>query len=144
MLSEPAQPVLRIALQSEAFAVRRALQGLFSDSRLQPLRDEQRGTAEMVLAEVLNNVVEHAYAGGSGEIEVSVAVQAGSLVFTVADRGAELPRHALPAGQLRDYALCRELPEGGFGWYLIRALAKDLDYRRQDNRNELSFRIELA
>ncbi|MCA3510638.1 MAG: ATP-binding protein, partial [Rhodobacter sp.] len=43
-------------------AVRRALSGLFRDDRLGNLPDDQRGTAELLLAEVLNNVVEHAYA----------------------------------------------------------------------------------
>ena len=31
-----------------------------------------RGTVELVLAEVLNNVAEHAYAGGSGPVAVDL------------------------------------------------------------------------
>lgn len=144
MRSEEGQRQLQFALQSTPLAVRRALSGLFQDDRLGGLPDDQRGTAELLLAEVLNNVVEHAYANGAGEIEVSVTLRGGSLIFQVLDRGEELPGHALPPGQLAEYGRHSDLPEGGFGWHMIRALAKDVDYRRQDGCNQLSFRLDLA
>ena len=144
MQSEAGHTPVQVALQSTPLAVRRALSGLFRDDRLGSLQDDQRGTAELVLAEVLNNVVEHAYACGAGEIEVSVALRGRSLMFQVLDRGAELPGHILPHGQLGDYGQHGDLPEGGFGWHMIRTLAKDVEYRRQDDCNHLSFRLDLA
>jgi len=36
-----------------------------------------------------------------------------------------------------------DLPEGGFGWGLIRALSSGLSYRRMSERNRLAFRIPL-
>ncbi|MCA3437658.1 MAG: ATP-binding protein [Rhodobacter sp.] len=135
---------VRLALQSTPLAVRRALSGLFRDDRLGNLPDDQRGTAELLLAEVLNNVVEHAYAGGVGEIEVTVARCGRSLMFQITDHGAGMPGQVLPAGILADCRAGQDLPEGGFGWHMIRALAKDVDYRRRDSRNELSFRLELT
>ena len=36
-----------------------------------------------------------------------------------------------------------ELPEGGFGWYLIQDLTQELCYYREDRRNFLAFRIPL-
>ncbi|MCA3520274.1 MAG: ATP-binding protein [Rhodobacter sp.] len=125
-------------------AVRRALSGLFRDDRLGNLPDDQRGTAELLLAEVLNNVVEHAYADRAGDIEVTVAHCGRSLVFRVVDRGKELPGHVLTPGQTGDNGPQGDLPEGGFGWPMIRALAKEVDYRRQDGCNQLSFRLDLA
>jgi serine/threonine-protein kinase RsbW len=133
-----------LALQSTPLAVRHALSGLFQDDRLGCLQKHQRGTAELLLAEVLNNVVEHAYANEAGDIEVSVALQGRSLLFCVLDHGAELPGHILPSGTLADFGQHSDLPEGGFGWHMIRALAKDVEYRRQNGCNELSFRLDLA
>lgn len=144
MQSDAGLRQVRLALQSTPLAVRRALSGLFRDDRLGNLPDDQRGTAELLLAEVLNNVVEHAYAGGVGEIEVTVARCGRSLVFRVLDRGAELPGHVLTPGYRGDYGPQGDLPEGGFGWPMIRALAKDVDYRRQDGCNQLSFRLDLV
>ncbi len=144
MQSDAGLRQVRLALQSTPLAVRRALSGLFRDDRLGDLPDDQRGTAELLLAEVLNNVVEHAYADGIGEIEVTVARCGRSLVFRVLDRGKELPGHVLTQGHRCDYGPQGDLPEGGFGWPMIRALAKEVDYRRQDGCNQLSFRLDLA
>jgi serine/threonine-protein kinase RsbW len=135
---------VQLALQSTPLAVRRALTGLFRPDRLGSLPEDQRGTAELLLAEVLNNVVEHAYANGTGEIKVTVALCGRSLLFRVLDRGVALPGHVLPPGELGDYGPQGDLPEGGFGWHMIRTLAKDVDYRRQDGCNQLSFRLDLA
>jgi serine/threonine-protein kinase RsbW len=65
-------------------------------------------------------------------------------MFRVVDHGAELPGHVLPQGQLKEYGPHSDLPEGGFGWHMIRALAKDVEYRRRDGCNHLSFRLDLA
>lgn len=135
---------VELALQSTPLAVRRALSGLFQDDRLDCLQEHQRGTAELLLAEVLNNVVEHAYANGAGDIEVSVGLRGRSLMFRVLDHGAELPGHVLPSGTLAELDPHSDLPEGGFGWHMIRALAKDVEYRRQNGCNQLSFRLDLA
>lgn len=144
MRSDTTVPKVRIALKSEPLAVRRALRGLFRDSFLLRLQEDQRGTAELLLAEVLNNVVEHAYANGTGDIHVSITLRDMSLMFRIVDHGSEMPGHALPAGVLADYARHSDLPEGGFGWHMIRALAKEVAYHRQDGHNELSFRLDLA
>ena len=40
-------------------------------------------------------------------------------------------------------AVIADLPEGGFGWGLIRALSSGLSYRRMSERNRLAFRIPL-
>jgi serine/threonine-protein kinase RsbW len=144
MPSDAGQGQVHLALKSTPLSVRHALSGLFRDDRLGGLKAHQRSTAELLLAEVLNNVVEHAYANITGDIEVSVAHCGRSLMFRVVDCGAELPGHVLPPGHLADFGQHSDLPEGGFGWHMIRALAKDVEYRRQDGCNQLSFRLDLA
>nr|WP_317625820.1 ATP-binding protein [Rhodoalgimonas zhirmunskyi] len=108
---------------------------------------DQLGLIELVLGEVLNNVVEHAYGPvTNGQIEVECALGEGALVFVVRDFGREMPEGQLPEGLPIDIHRLREedLPEGGFGWFLVRALVRGLEYRREAGCNTLSFTIPIA
>jgi anti-sigma regulatory factor (Ser/Thr protein kinase) len=127
--------LIQLVIPGTPLAVRGALSGLFQGTSLRRLPPPLRETAELVLAEVLNNIVEHAYADEPGDIRISVCASSGALRVTVVDRGRAMPGGTLPEGRLAP--LGAELPEGGFGWYLIRTLARDVDYRRIGGRNEL-------
>lgn len=123
--------------------VRRALERLRSELTQRPLSRDDIGSAEVVLGEVLNNVVEHAYGpGDKGTISLSCALERRMLRFRVVDRGRALPLNRLPEGALPpiDGAL-EEMPEGGFGWFLVRNLANDLTYERRSGKNILAFTI---
>lgn len=107
---------------------------------------EERGTVELVLAEVLNNVVEHAYAGtDDGEIALEVRETSSGLTVTVQDYGVPMPEGGLPIkplGPLSDDLL--SMPEGGFGWFLVGQLAHDHKYQRVDDCNCLTFRVSVG
>lgn len=98
---------------------------------------------EIVLAEVLNNIVEHAYCERpDGRIALSVNFGTDAQHVTIVDQGQAFPDLSLPAGELTSLDVAREdLPEGGFGWFLIRSLTQNLEYVRKDNSNWLSFSI---
>lgn len=101
---------------------------------------------ELALAEVMNNVVEHAYAGHRGRIALSVGLSRAALLCRVTDRGAALPglvlpRIAPPGNRPDDVAA---LSEGGWGWHLLQSLTRDIVYARTGSRNRLSFRIDLG
>lgn len=123
--------------------VRVALARLVAASPVQDLAEEDRGTVELVLAEVLNNVAEHAYAGGSGPVEVNLCVTPLGIACRIVDRGLAMPGDRLPQGALPQ-AVADDLPEGGFGWHLIRSLTADLTYARSAGQNRLSFLIPLT
>lgn len=110
------------------------------------LHGDDCGTVETVLAEVLNNIVEHAYAnGGDGDIGLTLARAQSGLAVQVTDTGAAMPGGRLPAPQLAALDGPRDdLPEGGFGWALIRDLTVGLDYRRTGGTNRLRFRVPCA
>ena len=38
----------------------------------------------------------------------------------------------------------QDMPEGGFGWFLIKDLAKDVTYHRVKAENHLSLRLAVA
>lgn len=111
------------------------------------LAPDDIGTAEMVLAEVMNNIVEHAYAGTDTarlEVRAKLCTCGGGLDVHAVDTGTEMPGGRLPEGAPHrlDVGL-NDLPEGGFGWALIRTLTEDLTYRRRGDENHLHFRVPL-
>ena len=136
--------VTRITIDSEPLAVRKALVQLFDSLLLSSLPEDRRHSAEIVLAEVLNNVVEHAYADGRGEIELSLEVSRGRLTCQVADCGAPMPHGELPPAQAELPFPETPPPEGGYGWSMIRTLASDLEYLRNDGVNVLRFRLDTG
>jgi serine/threonine-protein kinase RsbW len=103
-----------------------------------PLSADVAATAEIVLAEVLNNIVEHGYAAATGQIEVELALSDTGLQIRTSDLGCALPAAVL-AGTPSLPTVTDDLPEGGFGWYMIRSLVEELAYRREGDRNHLSF-----
>ena len=131
---------------SDPLAVRSALGGVLQGLSYLDLSPDLRGTLELVLAEALNNVVEHAHGGrGDGAIEMRVAHDAArgaaTLMCELIDDGAPMPGDGLPSPPVPEAA---DLPEGGFGWLLIRELARDVDYARQGERNRLRFRLDMG
>lgn len=126
--------------------VREALDQMRKDVRLAGVDAAMCDTAQIILGEVLNNVVEHAYRFAEGEpIKLSIWVQDDGLCCEVRDIGVPMPNGVPPAGILSpvDANDRYSLPEGGFGWAMVRELTKDLQYFRKDGTNQLVFRIPM-
>lgn len=133
----------RFEFGGDAAAVRDGLAGMFRRPMLARLTAESRGTVEIVLAEVLNNIAEHAYAKFTGRIEVELTAHDTFLFVRTLDHGLAMPEGDVPWGKLEAVSGIQDLPEGGFGWYLIRSLTQELTYQRADGRNHLSFCIDV-
>ncbi len=100
--------------------------------------------AELILAEILNNVVEHAYAGRAGLIELWLSAKTDGLVCNIADQGQPFPGGAMPKADLPPVSPPDNVPEGGFGWHIIRSLAVGLHYRRRGDWNLLTLEVPLG
>jgi serine/threonine-protein kinase RsbW len=135
--SVPAQ--IGLDLDASPLAVRRALDRLLTDAALSGLTEERRGALWTVLAEVLNNVVEHAYARDRGRIRLNLWQDGPVLGIEVVDRGAPMPGLHLPEGHPAEIGTFDHLPEGGFGWFLIRSMTHELRYDRVGAENRLRF-----
>ena len=136
---------MKLTLRSDAFAVRDALQKMRSGLAELDLSTDDLARVEIVLAETLNNVVEHA-CSERPDCRIDVEMMRGSadLKVDVVDDGRAMPDGELPVSQraiLPDDKM--HLPEGGFGWSLIRDLARDVTYERRGHLNHLSFAIDL-
>ena len=151
MLGEQVQPPMtphphlsvRTVIAADPLSVRVGLQALFESFPLNGLDADLRGTVEIVLAEALNNIVEHAYADFQGEIDLKIEQIGQHLHCTLRDQGLPMPNQTLPNGTLPAFDTGLDAPEGGFGWYLIRALATDLHYRRDGATNLLQFTLDI-
>lgn len=134
---------LSTILESNAEAVSSGLQDMFACNILAQLSEDSRGTVEILLAEVLNNVVEHAYSAYPGQIQVSIAPGEGFLFLRLVDQGLPMPGGDPPGGKLSAIGEFQNLPEGGFGWFLIRSLSRDLTYMRDGPNNVTSFCVDV-
>ena len=132
---------LHLAFLASPSGVRDSLARMMAAVPLSGLSDSGRGTAELVLAEVLNNIAEHAYAGQPGPVTVTLQDLPRAIGCLVVDQGAPMPGGALPEGSQpgRTGLALADLPEGGFGWHLIRSLTRGLAYTRIGGTNRLSF-----
>lgn len=134
----PADAAVRMVIDADALAVRDGLRRLMGAPPLSGLSEDARGTAEIVLAEVLNNIVEHAYARWPGTIDLTIRDDPGGVLLRVEDDGLPMPGEALPPGTPPDPGA---LPDGGFGWHLILRLSLAADYRRVAGRNRLTLSL---
>lgn len=127
------------------YEARRALCGIMTKIRAAGLAEEQIGGVEIVLAEVVNNIVEHAYHGlRPGDIVVSGITNPKLLELRITDGGKPLPGGRLPEGKPADVTgSVADLPEGGFGWFMIRTLARDIRYKRDKGCNILQISFDL-
>jgi serine/threonine-protein kinase RsbW len=109
------------------------------------VEDASVSEAALVLAEALNNVVEHAYGfSEDGRISVFLACKGRDLRIVIKDCGRDFAG-VLPDVQMTDQDCALEdLPEGGFGWFLIKTLAKDVQFSRDGHLNRLALSLRVA
>ena len=137
------QSTIHIELEGTPEEVRAALLHLRSEMQAGNKPQIDIGTLEIVLAEVLNNVVEHAFDGFTqGNIALTCDHDDQGWQIKVRDNGHPMPGGTLPAGiPPRLDQSVHDMPEGGFGWSLVRTLTRDLCYRREGECNVVTFRV---
>jgi len=141
----PAQSAKVFDLAASPAGIRVGLIEIRMHLRETGLSDCRCGTTEIVLAEALNNIAEHAYGDcGVGDIAVAITLDDVGILIEFTDSGAPLPGLSPPAGNppVLD-APSGDLPEGGYGWFLIRKLTTKLAYTRQNGQNFLRLRMNL-
>lgn len=126
--------------------VRRAVQNAVDELRADGLSNDALGSVEIVLAEALNNVAEHAYPPDvSGELRVIIRRRTKALMFEIRDKGRPMPKGRAPVGNhpMTEFDQQDSMPEGGYGWFLIREIVSDLVYDRHDDENFLLIRMAI-
>jgi len=137
----------QVHMQSTDDATRSCLHEILTALEPLSLGTEEVSTIQLVLAEVFNNIIEHAYPATQpdGPIITACEQKSDGLHFVVTDHGFEMPGGATPLGISPSLDVTtNDLPEGGFGWFLIKDLAKDVIYQRMDGANQLRLRISVG
>lgn len=150
-----AQPMFHRVLRAQPMIVRDTL----TDIRRRFAADidaDALGRLELVLAEVMNNVTEHGMGdtpqgeatgkrAGKGIplIHLCIVRHEGGLSCAITDDGVSLPEGCLLPRGLPDGG-GQDMPEGGFGWFLIQDLTQELCYYREERRNFLAFRVPFS
>ena len=77
------------------------------------------------------------------QIHLCIVRHESGLACAITDNGISVPADCLLPRDLprNDVA---DLPEGGFGWYLIQDLTQALCYYREQQRNFLAFSVPFA
>jgi serine/threonine-protein kinase RsbW len=104
--------------------------------------ENEFGKLDLILEEILVNVARYAYSAESGSVEVAYA-PAGQhqLLVEIVDFGRVFnPLQADPPDLSRGLA---ERPIGGLGVFLVRSMVDSIAYRREGDRNVLSFTFPL-
>ncbi len=143
----PSLTTIQRTLPADFRWVRRAIHEIEDDLLAWGLDQADVGSVSIILAEALNNVVEHAYDDGvAGKMHIAIRLRGQSLIFELRDDGRPMPNGRPPAGThpVHETGSLDTLPEGGFGWLLIRELVRDLVYDRTDGQNILIFRYCLG
>lgn len=133
---------IALAFESEQEAVTKAVVTAETWFKSKSENDDLLSNLSIVLAEALNNIVEHAYEyREDGQIRANLAFKEGSIIIDLCDDGKKMP--GLPVkremdGHTKDL---EDLPEGGFGWFLIHTLVAGMDYKYEDNSNHLTLTL---
>lgn len=111
----------------------------------QGIGTETLGSVQIALAEAVNNIVEHAYGNRqSGQVRLTYEIAEHELTLRLEDDGRPFAEDALPDGVPANVDVpLDEMPEGGFGWFLIRTLTQRLTYSRKENTNRLALVFSL-
>jgi anti-sigma regulatory factor (Ser/Thr protein kinase) len=104
---------------------------------------ETRNEIELVAEEILLNIIEYGYPGTPGHIEIRCHITPDrKLVMEITDWGIPFDPHDVPKPNTTLPLEEREL--GGWGIWIVRNLADELHYRRENGKNILTLILSLS
>lgn len=104
----------------------------FVEALLSQLDSQLRAQMVLAIHELCLNIIEHAYAGVPGTIELDASLQSNQFEMVVHDDGPNPydGASAITPPNPEDY------PEGGWGLYILHQVMRNINYRRLDTGNE--------
>lgn len=143
--SSPAKPdatvEFSLSIAPDFLAVRDSLRKL-RDHFAPHLPAEAMDMGELVTAEILNNIVEHAFADRDTSevvLDLSSVLEKDRWTIEVRDNGRPMPGGTVPGAAMPEFDPGRpsDLPEGGFGWALVQTLVDGVDYHHDGTFNQV-------
>ncbi|MDY0091073.1 MAG: ATP-binding protein [Candidatus Vecturithrix sp.] len=132
----------KITIPAELQELNQVLNVVGTFARQLGATEEKLGQIELILEELLVNIVNYAYPHGTGTIEIRYRYsQNTQLRLEIIDQGIPFDPLAIP--DVDTQMPLEDRPIGGLGIFLIRNIANNLDYRRQNGKNILTVYISL-
>lgn len=147
MAESPSLAPFSISLAGREDAVRSGLADAMAQLSSLQLVPDDASTVELVLAEALNNIVEHALANARAPSQIDIHGTHGpqGLELLIVDQGVPMPEGVAPSGLQPDVDVAiADMPEGGFGWFMIHALATRVHYARVEQANHLTLLLPVG
>lgn len=94
---------------------------------------------QIVLAEALNNIIEHGFEiDDAGALDIKINVSGTDVFIELTDNGKAFRPPNVTALPEYDTTQTETLPEGGFGWFLIQNLTSGFHWHRVEHKNRLT------
>ena len=125
-------------------SVAQAIEDLKKSNWCRDAGQDLMSSLEIVLAEALNNVVEHSCTD-MAEVwfRLLCDFDGQTVSIRIEDNGRPMPGNALPKGLAPMLTVAKsDLPEGGFGWFLIRSICSEVNYARSGSINRLELKLQ--
>ena len=105
------------------------------------LPSEKRHALDLSVSEALANAIKHSSAIGDDGISLKIDAKRDKIVVEVTDNG---PGFDFDSVQIPDFPTSKaDAKPSGYGIYLIKELADEISYVRQDGRNVLTLVLGL-
>lgn len=140
----PYRPTLDLNIYSDLQQASEAVARVGKWLEREGVESECIGDVMLVLAEAVNNVIEHAYGVDTrGDIEIKGTLRAQTLSVQIVDKGKPFdgPPHEVVLNTEK-YELS-DMPDGGFGWFLIKSLTEDIHFSNDGVYNKLTLVVAL-
>ena len=97
---------------------------------------EEINKIELAVDEACTNVIEHAYKGKKGDIDIAIKVDYQKFTIIVTDRGTAFRFKDVEMPDMNEYLA--ELRVGGLGIYLMKTLMDEVEYHSEPGvKNEV-------
>ena len=106
-----------------------------------PLNDELRFKLRLCVEEAVANVVDYAYEGGNGFVEVGTYIKGKELFITLEDSGK--PFNPLEKEDPDITLSAEDRPIGGLGIFLCKQLMDEMAYAYENGRNKLTMKKNI-
>lgn len=106
-----------------------------------PLNDELRFKLRLCIEEAVENVVDYAYEGGNGFVEVGTYIKGNELFITLEDSGK--PFNPLDKDDPDITLSAEDRPIGGLGIFLCKQLMDEMAYAYENGRNKLTMKKNI-
>ncbi len=103
-----------------------------------PADDSLRFKLQLSIEEAVENVVNYAYKGGIGWLEVGTNLDNNSLILTVELRDAGVPFNPLKKADPDITLSAEEREVGGLGIFLCKKMMDSIDYKYENGNNVLT------